>query len=281
MSVEREWAAGPEPSPDVRDTPGTPPRADGVALARAATDENDTPAYEAPRSPRRPPLPDVPVLLSLYRPLRLIGRGLARLVLDVRVGHADRVPSTGPVLLAGNHRGILDAPLVVAFVPRPTRFLAKSELFRGWAVRPLGWLGQIPVDRGRPDREALRRAVDVLREGTVLGMFPEGSRGAGELTTVQHGIAYVALRVPGVTIVPVACIGTERAMPMGAKRPRLRARVDIVFGEPFTVTIPPNPRTRSAVARAAEEIRLSLAAHVAAAEREVAARRRPRQGGTT
>jgi 1-acyl-sn-glycerol-3-phosphate acyltransferase len=173
------------------------------------------------------------------------------------------------VLLAGNHRGFLDGPLVAAFVPRPASFLAKSELFRGWVVRPLGWFGQIPVDRGRADREALGRAVRVLREGEVLGMFPEGTRGVGELATVQHGIAYVALRAPGVPIVPVACLGTERAMPKGARLPRWRSGVDIVFGEPFTVDVPANPRARSAVAAAAEQIRLRLKAHVEHAAAEV------------
>lgn len=167
------------------------------------------------------------------------------------------------MLLAGNHRGVLDGPLVAGFVPRQASFLAKSELFRGPVATVLMWFGQIPVDRGRADREALRRAVAVLRRGEVLGMFPEGTRGAGELESVQHGIGYVALRVPGVPIVPVACLGTERAMPRGARLPRFRSRVDIVFGEPFTVTVPANPRARSAVAAAAEEIRVALAAHVA------------------
>ena len=224
------------------------------------------PPYEPPRSPRRPALPDVPVRLGLYRAVRVIGRALVRLILKIRVEHSEAIPSSGPVLLAGNHRGALDGPLLVGFVPRPARFVAKSELFRGWVARPLGWLGQIPIDRGRADREALRRAIDVLRDGHVLGMFPEGTRGAGELATVQHGIAYVALRVPGVPIVPVACIGTERALPKGKKLPRLRSRVDIVFGEPFTVSVPANPRARSAVATAAEEIRVALAAHVERAE---------------
>jgi 1-acyl-sn-glycerol-3-phosphate acyltransferase len=248
--------------------------AGGPAAAHA-----DLASVAVPRSPRRQPLPDVSVRLGLYGPLRVIARGVMRLALDVRVERADAVPSSGPVLLAGNHRGILDAPLMAAFVPRPARFLAKSELFRGWVARLLGWLGQIPVDRGRPDREALRRAVAVLEEGHVLGMFPEGTRGAGELTTVQHGIAYVALRVPGVPIVPVACLGTERAMPMGARRPRFRSRVDIVFGEPFTIEVPANPRARSAVAAAAEEIRQALAAHVAGAERRLADRRSPARHG--
>lgn len=220
----------------------------------------------APMSPRRQALPDIQPRERLYATLRVVGRGVIRLILNVRVRHADRVPSRGPVLLAGNHRGVLDGPLVAAFVPRQASFLAKSELFRGWAVRPLMWLGQIPVDRGRPDREALRRAVTVLSRGSVLGMFPEGTRGAGELASVQHGIAYVALRAPGVPIVPVACLGTEGAMPKGARLPRFRSRVEIVFGEPFTVDVPANPRARSAVAHAAEQIRVALAAHVAATE---------------
>ena len=237
------------------------------------------PAYLPPTSPRRPPLPDISPRQGLYRAARFIGRALFRIILDVRVEHADKVPSTGAVLVAGNHRGFLDAPLVVAFVSRPACFLAKSELFRGPAARLLMWLGQIPVDRGRPDREALRRAVGVLRGGGVLGMFPEGARGSGALETVQHGIAYIALRVPGVPIVPVACLGTERAMPKGSRFPRWGSRVDVVFGTPFTISVPANPRSRGAVAAAAEEIRVALAAHVAHVEATRAAERHRRTRG--
>ena len=226
----------------------------------------ELPVHRPPVSPRRTPLPDIRPKNRLYAALRVVGRQVIRLILDVRVRHSERIPGTGPVLLAGNHRGVLDGPLIAGFVPRQATFLAKSELFRGAAVRPLMWFGQIPIDRGRADREALRRAVGVLQRGEVLGMFPEGTRGAGEVESVQHGIAYVALRVPGVPIVPVACLGTERAMPKGAKLPKLRSRIDIVFGEPFTVDVPANPRARGAVAHAAEQIRAGLAAHVAEAE---------------
>jgi 1-acyl-sn-glycerol-3-phosphate acyltransferase len=239
-----------------------------AAALDAATAGPAASSATTPFSPRRAALPDVMLRPRLYRTLRVVVRAIIRLILDVRVGHRERVPSTGPVLLAGNHRGFLDGPLVAAFVPRQASFLAKSELFRGWVVRPLGWLGQIPVDRGRPDREALRRAIDVLAGGGVLGMFPEGTRGAGELDSVQHGIAYVALRVHGVRIVPVACLGTERALPKGARLPRWRSPVDVVFGEPFTIPAPANPRARRAVADAAELIRQQLAAHVSNAATE-------------
>ena len=206
-----------------------------------------------------------------YRGMRFVSRRAICSILDVRVEHPERVPSTGPVLVAGNHRSFLDAPLVAAYIPRPATFLAKSELFLGPVMsRVMGWLGQIPVDRGRPDREALRRALAVLQSGGVLGLFPEGTRGAGELTSVQHGVAYLALRTPGVQIVPVACIGTNHALPMGSRMPRRGTRVDIVFGEPFTIDAPANPRARRAVAEAAEEIRVALARHVAQADAEVA-----------
>lgn len=231
-----------------------------------SAEPSESEAYVAPLSPRRAPLPDIRPRRSLYQFARFVGRGMFRVVLDVNVEHLNKVPSSGPVLLAGNHRGFLDAPLVVAFVPRQACFLAKSELFTGNSARLLMSLGQIPIDRGRPDREALRRAVGVLQRGGVLGMFPEGARGAGALQTVQHGVAYIALRVPGVPIVPVACLGTEQAMPKGTKFPQWGRRVDVVFGDPFTVSLPENPRSRNAVAKAAEEIRVALAAHVAHAE---------------
>lgn len=249
----------------------TPPAARGVPAegSDAVTTTVLSTAYGTPVSPRRAPLPDITPNNGLYRAAKVVFRWLFRLILDVRVVHADRVPSRGPVLIAGNHRSFLDAPLVAAFIPRPAGFLAKSELFRGPAIRPLMWFGQIPIDRGRPDREALRRAVTVLDRGGVLGMFPEGTRGVGDVRAVQHGVGYVALRVPGVTIVPVACIGTDRAMPMGSRFPRWGSRVHVVFGTPFTVSVPQNPRTRAAVATAAEEIRVALAAHVAHAEAEV------------
>lgn len=176
------------------------------------------------------------------------------------------MPKTGPALVAGNHRGFLDGPMVAIFAPREAQFLAKSELFHGSLARLLLWVGQIPVDRGRADRAALRRASRVLADGGVLGIFPEGTRGSGLVDTVQHGVAYLALRAPGVPVVPVACLGTEQALPEGARLPRWRTRVDIVFGPPFQLTVPVNPRARSAVAVAAEEIRVRLAEHVRSVE---------------
>lgn len=202
----------------------------------------------------------------LYAGLRVVGGALLRLILDVRVSGAEHVPASGPVIVAGNHRGVVDGPVVALFVARPMAFVAKAELFVGPAARILTWLGQIPVHRGRPDRAALRRALDVLAADGVLGLFPEGTRGAGALDEVQHGIAYIALRSPGCVIVPVACLGTERALPQGSFVPRVRARVDVVFGPPLRIRPHGDPRSRRVVAETAEQIRAVLAAHVRDAE---------------
>lgn len=192
---------------------------------------------------------------------QVVGRLVFRSIFRLTVEGIAHVPARGPLIIAGNHTGFLDGPLVFVFAPRTVRSLTKSELYRG----PLGWglelLGQIPVRRGRPDRHALRLALEELGSGGVIGVFPEGTRGTGNLEQVQLGVAWLALRSAAL-VVPVACFGTAEALPKGRHLPRLRAPVRVGFGEPFRVTIPANPRARSAVVAAAEEIRMHLAMHV-------------------
>src|SRR3954454_314985 len=162
-------------------------------------------------------------------PLAVVRRGaalLVRLVFRMRMVGLEHLPRTGPVLIAGNHTGFLDGPLVMALLPRPSVFLVKAELYDGPFRRVLVFARQIPVHRGTPDRTALRRALDVLAGGGVLGVFPEGTRGEGQLETVQHGIGYLALRA-GCPIVPVVCLGTAEALPKGRRMPKLRTKVEV------------------------------------------------------
>jgi 1-acyl-sn-glycerol-3-phosphate acyltransferase len=167
------------------------------------------------------------------------------------------------VLLAGNHSGFLDGPLVMITLSRPSSFLVKSELYETGFKRVLRFARQIPIVRGTPDRTNLRRGLSVLTGGGVLGVFPEGTRGTGDLATIQHGIGYIALqaRCP---IVPVVCTGTAAALPKGKALPRFRAPIEIVFGEPFTLDVAGDPRERATVAAAAEQIRQHLLEHLAA-----------------
>jgi 1-acyl-sn-glycerol-3-phosphate acyltransferase len=162
--------------------------------------------------------------------------------------------------VAGNHTGFLDGPIVFMMMPRPSSLLVKSELYSGPWARVLAFAQQIPVKRGTPDRTALRRALEVLAGGGVLGVFPEGTRGQGRLESVQHGIGYLALRA-GCPVVPVVCLGTAAALPKGKVLPRLRAPIDVVFGPAFTI-VSGDPRARSTIAAAAEQVRQQLLAHL-------------------
>ncbi|MFN2538566.1 MAG: lysophospholipid acyltransferase family protein [Mycobacteriales bacterium] len=192
--------------------------------------------------------------------LRPFGRVLFRSAFRIRVVGLEHVPPSGAVLLAGNHTGFLDGPLVWAFSPRPATFLAKSELFVGPLARALGWLGQVPVHRGRPDRTALHTGLSVLKQGGALGVFPEGTRGAGVLESVSDGLAWLALKSQ-VPVVPIAVMGTAEAMPKGG-RPRLRTPVTLAFGPALHLTTTGDPRVRRTVRAAAEELRRALLNHL-------------------
>ncbi|HVU74498.1 MAG TPA: (d)CMP kinase [Mycobacteriales bacterium] len=203
----------------------------------------------------------------MYFGLRRPARWLLRLLFRIQVEGLENVPAAGPVLIAGNHAGLLDGPLVVIFNRRVVRVLSKVELFKGRFGDFLLAAGQIPVRRGQADRAALRACTRVLADGGVLAVFPEGTRGAANLDSVRDGAAYVLVRagVEGrsrIPIVPVVCHGTAAAFPRGAKRPKLRAPIRIVFGSPFTVELPADPHARKGIAATAEQIRLGLLAHL-------------------
>lgn len=190
---------------------------------------------------------------------RILAIGLLRTLWSVRVEGAANVPDDGPVILAPNHTGFIDAPLLMASSPRPVHTLAKRELFRG----PLGLLlravGQIPLDRDDPGRSLIKAGIGVLDEGRVLVVFPEGTRGAGDFSELRTGLAWFALR-SGAPVVPVVFSGTgARGRTLGAM-PGLRSRLDVVFGKP--VYLPAGGgRTRAALDAATEQLREALVAH--------------------
>lgn len=222
-----------------------------------------------PRRKDDPARQSIPLAIS-----RRFAALLWRLMFKIDIRGLEHLPKTGPVLIAGNHTGWLDGPLVQMLLPRPCSFLVKSELYNGpWRVI-LDFARQIPIRRGAPDRTALRRALDVLAGGGVLGVFPEGTRGVGALETVQHGIGYIALRAQdqGRTcpIIPVVCTGTAEALPKGAKMLKFRTPISIVFGEAFTLDVEGNPRARSTIAAAAEQIRVRLLDHLETVSRHAA-----------
>ncbi|BFO20266.1 hypothetical protein SHKM778_66540 [Streptomyces sp. KM77-8] len=139
---------------------------------------------------------------------RRIGVGLMYGLFRPRVLGAWRVPATGPVIFAVNHSHNIDGPMVMGVAPRPTHFLIKKEAFIGPLDPFLTGIGQLKVDRDTTDRTAISRALGVLRQGGVLGIFPEGTRGEGDFASLRAGLAYFAVR-GGAPIVPVAVLGSS------------------------------------------------------------------------
>lgn len=186
---------------------------------------------------------------------RWIGTWCFHVSYRLRVRHRGRIPLSGPVVVVANHSAMVDGPLLYGLLGRRSSFLVKQEMFRG----PLGWvlprIGQLAVRRGEADRAPLLAALRLLRHGGMVVVFPEGTRGAGEVANAHHGAAWLA-HAGGGRILPVAIRGTRR--PPGGNR-RFRPRVDVLVGEPFAV---PPGRGRAAVAATTEEMRDRLAALV-------------------
>ncbi len=141
------------------------------------------------------------------------------------------VPATGPVILAPNHTSYLDPPLVGGcFLHRQGWYMGKQELFRVPIFGPLlSRLGAFPVTQDSADRRAIRLAVEVLRRGDMLTMFPEGRRSLdGTLLPPQRGISLVARMAPA-PVVPVYIQGARQALTPGSPvwRP---AKIRMRFG---------------------------------------------------
>jgi 1-acyl-sn-glycerol-3-phosphate acyltransferase len=177
---------------------------------------------------------------------------------NVEIRHADRVPASGPVVLAANHIGFLDGPLMAIVGPRPVHAMTKDELFTGPLGAFLTGAGQIPVNRDEPDPTALKVALRVLRDGGIAGMFPESTRGAGDMAQAAGGAAYLAM-VTGAPVVPVAFLGT-RLPGTGSTFPPAGSRIVLSYGEPIDVAARPWPRLRPDVRSLTETIRAAIIA---------------------
>lgn len=206
-----------------------------------------------------------PARLMLHK-LRPTFAGVIRRRWNLELRGAENVPEAGPVVLAGNHVGFLDGPLMAIVSPRAAHALTKAELFTG----PLGAFllasGQIPVRRDEVDPLAVRTVLRVLREGGVAGLFPESTRGAGEVAHVFGGAAYLALAT-GATVVPVSFLGTR--LPGGSSNsiPPAGSRMVVSYGAPLAVAEQSWPRRRHEVRTLSDQIQQAMLATCREAER--------------
>jgi 1-acyl-sn-glycerol-3-phosphate acyltransferase len=180
---------------------------------------------------------------------------------DIHERGQGNVPEEGPVILASNHIGWLDGPLLFVKAPRPPHALVKEEEFTGKTGRLLKFVGQIKVSRDRNDSGALRRAARSLAAGQVVLIYPEGTRGAGDFANFKGGVTWLAL-ISGAPIVPVTIFGTRNAgEPSEARAPK-GARLDIVYGRPLRFPMQAWPRDHEMLVDAGEQIHEYLRSHV-------------------
>jgi len=150
----------------------------------------------------------------------------------------DNIPKSGRLIFVSNHRSHIDPILIhlAAYKKRiPIHFMAKSEMFNRNIVLDWFWkkMYAFPVKRGLADREAIKKASDILEDDGALGIFPEGTRVRGDKTSeAQEGMAYIAVR-NNALIIPAAVIGTDRLHPVGQKHVKMFLPFKVVFGTPI------------------------------------------------
>lgn len=167
----------------------------------------------------------------VYWLLWCVAHVVVRVLYRVSYTGGGNVPRKGPVIICANHLGWWDPVIFALACRRRIYFMAKAELFRNKAFALLlRALGAFPVRRGEPDRAALTRALDLLKEGKALGIFPEGTRDrTGAFRRAEPGVGLIILK-SGAPVVPGYFSG-----PYGFRRP-----VRLVIGRPVTVEVDPN-----------------------------------------
>ena len=199
----------------------------------------------------------------MYSFLRWVMRTVTRTYLLglFRLEGRDNVPRAGGLLICPNHQSTIDPPMVPAFLPRGDSWsMAKAEYF----AKPnfTNWLftnyHAFPVVRHSADRQAIRRASEVLSGGHALVVYPEGTRiEAGGLRRGEPGAGFLA-QLTGTPVLPVALVGTRECFPKGARFPS-RVPVRLVYGRPFTIPARLPDGTRVDRQAASDAIMLSVA----------------------
>jgi len=196
----------------------------------------------------KPDLVALPRLTFARRLFRQIARGLVKLLtflfLDATVSGMENFPKKGPALVVINHLGDADSVLLGASIPYMIEAMGKIELNDHWFVGPIfRAYGIIWVHRGRPDRKALRAALDGLAEGRLVLIAPEGRESViGGLEEGSEGAAFLALKSEA-PIVPIAMTGTENSTVFGNMKRFKRSRVTLSVGKPFFLREQPGRQT--------------------------------------
>jgi len=161
----------------------------------------------------------------IYQCIRLSLLAVFKIFFRIKVKGKENLPSEGGVILMSNHISAYDPPLLAAIFSRPVRFMAKKELFENPFMRFVLFLADaFPVDRSKNDITAVKKALSVLKNQEILGLFPEGTRGEeGKLGNPKLGSVMLAIK-SGVPIVPI-----------GIKNIKKDGKITINIGKSFTM----------------------------------------------
>lgn len=164
--------------------------------------------------------------MDFYRFARSVVKIILSPLYQIETIGLENIPKEGGVLLCSNHINNLDPPIVGITMNRSVVFMAKEELFHVPVLKKLlPHLHAFPVKRGKADREALRKGLETLREGKVLGVFPEGTRSkTGELGKGMAGVGFFALKTDA-HVIPCGIIGPYK----------LFRKVKVVYGKPVSI----------------------------------------------
>lgn len=165
-----------------------------------------------------------------YSLLRICLRAFFKIFFSARIVDASNVPLKGKIILAANHVSNWDPPFLATFLDRRVFYMAKEELFANKIfAAAITNLGAFPVKRGAADRNAIKRALALLKEGQCLGVFPEGTRSrTGALGKAEAGVALIAA-MSKAPVVPAAIINTNKMF----SSEKLFPRLTVVYGRPM------------------------------------------------
>ncbi len=172
-----------------------------------------------------------------YRFARFFINLFIRLVMRLEIEGMENMPSSGAFIIAANHLGRLDVPLVYYYTNRDdVALLAAEKYYKNAFFRWLGnQLNAIWIDRFNADFAALRKALNWLKQGHVLALAPEGTRSpTGALIKARAGTGFLAAKA-GVPILPVALYGSEDRLVKSQLKRLRRAHISIRVGKPFVL----------------------------------------------